>query len=441
MSFVRNASLTFATKVALFVISIITSIIVVRTLGAEGKGLFSMGVLSAMLVFNMANLGVGTGSGFFLGRKKIPMEDLAGNWLTLSLVIGLPVAALSVAAAPYFVPRLFPSVPVDLITIALLSIPFTILVYNIQMLCRADSNFRGYNTLELAQPLFFLLMVPAAFYLFPGIKVKGAIFVYTVSCLLAALTAIVISARRTRLRMRLSPSLIRSAMRFGLMGHLTNILGYLVLRVDMLLINYFLGPGAVGFYSISVMIAQRIWYLPDTLVIVLYPMVAHGSDSDANRYTATVARQTVLVVFLCCLCALLFARFVIVLFYTETFLASVLPLFFLLPGVFFASLARVLGSDLLARGFPHLNMWAGVTGLLTNVTCNIILIPRMGIAGAAIASSASYILHFSIILWAFLKVSNLSFSEVLIPKGEDLLRLPVAVRRLLAPAVKRGDGE
>ncbi|HSG29352.1 MAG TPA: polysaccharide biosynthesis C-terminal domain-containing protein [Candidatus Krumholzibacterium sp.] len=427
MSFMKNISMTFATRIALFLVGLVTSVVIVRVLGAEGKGLFSLTVVTAAFIYSLTNLGLGSGSGYFLGRRKIDRELLAGTWLSLSMIIGIAVTLLSIGAVPLFARRLLPDVPPGLITAALLSMPFSIVIYNFQMLSRADSDFRGYNTLELVQPVFFLAFIPLAVRMFPDSKVFVSVALFTVSCIAGAVTALTIWSRRTRLRPRWSKDLVGSAVRFGIMGHLTNFLGFLNLRVDMLLVNFFLSAESVGYYSISVMIVEKVWYLPDTLAIVLYPRVAHGTDVDANRQTAAVSKQTVILVGICLLAVLAVARPVVSILYTDLFMPAVAPLLILMPGVFSASLARVMGTDLMARGHPGINMIAGLAALVVNVGCNIVMIPRMGISGAALATTISYTVHFLIILSGFVRITGVGVAEALIPRREDLMRMPDAL--------------
>ncbi|MCK4537490.1 MAG: polysaccharide biosynthesis C-terminal domain-containing protein [Candidatus Krumholzibacteria bacterium] len=434
MSFLKNVSYTFVTKVGLLITGLVTSIVIARMLGAEGKGMLSLAVLSASVIYSLTNLGLGSGSGYFLGRKKIDKTLLAGIWMSLSLLIGGLAMSVSLIPAPIAVPRILPDVPVGLVMIALCSIPFSIILYNFQMLSRADADFRAFNILELSQPGIFLLVFLSLVWFFPDSKLTVAVATFSFSVFAAAMLALFIWGRKVKLRPRWDGGIVKSAMGFGVMGHMTSFLGFLNLRVDMLLLNFFISVEAVGYYSISVMIAEKIWYFPDTLAIVLYPRVAHGSDEEANIQTSIVSRQVVLIVTAVCIVLAAVARPLIDLLYSDLFSSAFAPFLFLLPGVLSASLSRVLGSDLMARGHPKVNMWAGFAALITNVGCNMIFIPKFGIIGAAGATSISYTLHFLVILWAFVRISGLPVSAILVPGREDLMRFPEAVTRLIKMA-------
>ena len=92
------------------------------------------------------------------------------------------------------------------------------------------------------------------------------------------------------------------------------------------------------------------------------------------------------------------------LFFGAAYLDAVTPLLFLLPGIILGSLSRVLANDIAARGRPELNMYTALIVIIVNIICNLLLIPAMGIAGAALATTIAYSLTtvFRIFIYAWL---------------------------------------
>jgi len=430
LTFARNVSITLATRIVLIVVSLVTSVIMARTLGPEGKGLFSLAILAAGIVFVVMNLGVGPVSGFMLGRKRASLEELAGNWLSLSVLIGIGALALSLAFAPVLAPRLVPSVPLWAIVIALLGVPFSMLVYNFQMLFRANNDFRSFNVIEVLAPVsFFLFFVPCAIFL-PGRLLRPSLEVSLASYVIAGLGAVFLMGRFVKLSFRWNGALVKETLRFGFQQNLGNMLDFLNSRFDMLLVNYFLDPAYVGYYSISVLVAEKLWYLPNILSAVLHPRVAHaGEDGDANRDTTRVSRMTVLIIGAGCVVILLLGRLIVRLLYSNRFLPAVTPLLLLLPGIFMMSLSKILTSDLTARGYPRAGMWAGLVAVVSNVILNVILIPRIAINGAALSSSVSYSLYAAVIVGYFMRVTGVRLAAIVMPKAEDIRYLTRIILR------------
>ncbi|MDD4857855.1 MAG: flippase [Candidatus Krumholzibacteria bacterium] len=433
MTFARKVSITLATRIALIFVGLATSIIMARSLGPEGKGLFSLAIISAGMIFIVVNLGVGAASGFMLGRRKISLEELAGNWLSLSMLIGATALALSFAIVPLLAPRWLPSVPLWAIALALLTLPSLILVYNFQMLFRANDDFRNFNIIEAMQPVSFLVFLLPFAFLPSGSLLASSLADHLASNLVAGVGAALLMRRCVKLSVRWNGAVIGETLRFGVQHSLGNLLDFLNYRIDMLLMNYYLDPVHVGYYSISVLVAEKLWYLPNVLSAVLHPRVAHaGDEADANRDTTSISRMTVLVIGIGCLAILLIGRPVVRLLYSDRFLPAVTPLFLLLPGIFMISLSKILQSDLTARGYPRANMWAGLAAVISNVILNVILIPRIEINGAAIASTVSYSLYALVIVVYFMRVTGVRLATIVVPKAGDVRYLVVNVGRELS---------
>jgi len=66
----------------------------------------------------------------------------------------------------------------------------------------------------------------------------------------------------------------------------------------------------------------------------------------------------------------------------------------LLPGVVLLGSAKILTNDIAGRGYPHYNSITAGLSLVVTIILNFILIPMMGVVGAALASTLSYVLTF-----------------------------------------------
>jgi O-antigen/teichoic acid export membrane protein len=420
VTFARNASITFATRAGILLIGLVTSVIMARVLGPAGKGLFSLAVVASSMVFNATNLGAGAASGYYLGRKKIPVAELAGNLLSLSVVIGAAALTLALAFSGVLVSRFIPSVPPWAVVVALFAVPFSGLLYNFQMLFRANDDFRNFNLAEVLQPGSYFVLFILCLVFVPTRLFEASIVVFLASSVVAGLGSVILMRRCAQFGFRWDPAIVRGTLRFGVQQNAASFLDVLNYRFDMLLVNYFLDPAFVGFYSISLVFPEKLWNVPNILSAVLHPRVAHASDErNANRDTAQVSRITVLIVGTACIAILLLGRLLIRLLYSDRFLPAVTPMFILLPGILMISIAKVLTSDLVARGYPRANLWAGLVAVASNVACNIVLIPRMRISGAALASTVSYTLYAAVIVIYFMRVTGVRFGSLVAPTAGD----------------------
>jgi O-antigen/teichoic acid export membrane protein len=177
----------------------------------------------------------------------------------------------------------------------------------------------------------------------------------------------------------------------GLKSSASSISLFMLFRVDIYLINYFLGTEQAGLYSIAVILSELLQKFANTAGTVLFPKIA------GERNVSSGHRLSLGVLFLVSAVGLVFAallavfgREIIVLLYKERYAAAVSPLMWLLPGTVVMAVGKIFMFSLWGRGFPPSTYIVPLCALVLNATLNAILIPRYGIDGAAFSTSFSY---------------------------------------------------
>jgi O-antigen/teichoic acid export membrane protein len=199
---------------------------------------------------------------------------------------------------------------------------------------------------------------------------------------------------------------IKASLSFGLRGYIANILQFFNYRLDVLIVNFFLGPTAVGIYAVSYGIAELIWNLPDAVSFVFFPRTVSDQRQKRKSTTLQILAITVVMTLIGALFLATVGKFLISFLYTDTYKGAYLPLLALLPGVVLLGAAKVLTAEILGRGYPQYNSILSGVGLIVTVIGDLILIPGYGILGAAIASSLSYGVIFLISIGFYLYVKR-----------------------------------
>lgn len=187
----------------------------------------------------------------------------------------------------------------------------------------------------------------------------------------------------------------------------------------MFLVAIFLDPAAVGYYSIAVGIAEKLWMLPGAIATVLFPRISSIKDNEANNLTPRVARHTFFIIFVVSLILAPLAKPLIKILFGSVYLPSTVPLLILLPGIIALGGSKILTADLAGRGKPQFGAYSSLISLAVNIPLNLWLIPRWQIAGAAFASSVAYIVATLTVIIAFAKISDKSYFEILLIKKQD----------------------
>jgi len=176
--------------------------------------------------------------------------------------------------------------------------------------------------------------------------------------------------------------------------------------LDMFFVNYFLGPAGVGIYSVSVGIAELLWYFPNAVGFIIFPKAASTRAEVMNLFIPRVFRIVLGLTVLGAVGLVFLGRQLIHLVFSSSFSSAYLPLVALLPGVVLLGGAKILSNDITGRGYPQYNsINSGVAAILT-VILDLVLIPSYGVLGAALASSIAYGIIFVIALWFHRVVSQ-----------------------------------
>ena len=184
---------------------------------------------------------------------------------------------------------------------------------------------------------------------------------------------------------------LRPLVQFGLRGWIGTLASMTNARLDQLVIVPFLGSRSLGLYAVSVSVASLPQGIGQAVAARSFGEVASaGSGGDRAAEAARYLRLTAVVVGGACCGLGAAAPLAISLVYGQAFRGSVAPLLLLLPGTVALALVFATSATLQVLGRPGLPSWAELAGVVVTAGGLAALLSPMGIAGAALVSTASY---------------------------------------------------
>jgi O-antigen/teichoic acid export membrane protein len=409
--FVRQVGETFSTRILLIAVGVLTSVLVSRALGSEGRGLYAVAGVVASIGVQFGCLGLHASNTYAAARDRTLLPSLAGNSLFVGLLLGGVGACLA-----WVLFQLLPSLaPVHgiLLAFALGAVPLGLTYLLIQNLLLGMHEVRVFNLLELGSKvgivallvLALLLRRVSAEWLF-GATVLGI----GVTCVVA----LILLRRRLVLPPRVVLPLLLEQGRYGLRAYLAALASFLVIRTDLLMVQYLRGSSAAGFYSIAVALADMVYMFPVVVGTILFPKLAAMPDTAGKRrLTGKVARAVGGIMIVVAGVSAVLARPAIRLLFGSEFLPAVPAFLWLLPGIVALSVHTILMNYCAAIGMPWVTVYAPFMALVVNIGLNAILIPRLGIVGASLASLVAYGLMLSVSLTYLLRQRDARRAEQL----------------------------
>ncbi len=348
--------------------------------------MFAVAAALGGLGVQLTNLGLHASNTYAVSHDRALLGPLLANSIALSLSIG-GLAALGLGLFLLATG----TAPVDgwLLAAALVSIPIGLAYLLMQNLMLGTQDVRGYNGMDIASRLAGLLLIAALIGL-NLVRVEW-IFVATV----ASSTAVVVFAwmrlvGATNTRIRPSASLFRRYGRYGLKAFIAALFAYLVIRVDILLVQYLRGPAEAGYYSLAVSLVDIVYILPVVTGSLMFPKLMNMPVERRLPTALRVAFGIFLVMTVASVAALVLGGPVIPILYGEAFIPSFWPFAWLLPGIVLLSANTILMNYLATIDNPSVVVFGPAAALVLNVVANLLLVPMYGAVGAAAASALAY---------------------------------------------------
>ncbi len=182
-------------------------------------------------------------------------------------------------------------------------------------------------------------------------------------------------------------------------------------KVDQLMIGHYMNNKEVGLYSATVRLSESWYFIPGILVSTLMPYFVKLKRENYSRYLSRLT-QLYSLMFWMGACAGIFVLFfgedIIRLLFGEKYTGAYSALVFNIWNGIFISQAIARGIWMISENLQKYRLYNNLIVVNINIITNIILIPKIGITGAAIATLLTQALGTWVVsfLWKPLRAST-----------------------------------
>jgi PST family polysaccharide transporter len=180
---------------------------------------------------------------------------------------------------------------------------------------------------------------------------------------------------------------------------LSGVIIMMYMRIDQVMIGEILGDTYVGFYSVSTRFTELWYFIPSIFVTSTYPSLINKYREEGEVYKRACQRLLKILFLLSFSISVFFVFFsdsIIFYLYGSEYMSAVFTLKVSIWTGVFVFWGMAAGNFLVIENLSKHNFTKSIQGLVINIILNIILIPKYGINGAAIATlvSQSYASYF-----------------------------------------------
>lgn len=430
MKFIKSTILTFFSNIFIFGISIITTILISRALGPDGRG--TLGVANNIVAFALLMLGFGLEAAniFFVGKDRNNVGRIFSYNLLISfsaLIIALMIFILS---SIFHINILFKGLDLKTIYILILVIPVSLLKSGLINLLLGLQEVSAYNKVSILDRIvtfLFLLLFISIFKSSLSVILSGLI-----STILVLVILYFMVIRKYKIKFIYDKSIFFDMFRYGFKSQISNTIQMLNYRLDIFIINYYLPIAQVGIYTNAVALGETMWQVSGTVATIVYPMTASTKEhSELKDFINKVTRITLFVVGFCSIILIIISKPIILFLFGNAFIDSAAALVLLIPGIWLFSISKILANYIAGIGLVEKNIIASSISCIATFILDLLLVPRIGILGASIATSISYIIFTIVILIYYVKITESKLMDICLIKKDDVKIIYTWVRAKL----------
>lgn len=396
-------SVLFATIVRFLLVAGLNLVFILylaRTLGSEDYGIFSISILLSNLVATICCLGGPAAITYYSSNQ--PDQDLLGvvkKLIFLCSILALIVLLIIGLFRQDIVPLLNTELILYVGVASILLIAYSVFLAVYQ----GRQDYKTFNALSLSVPLVWCLLLPLV-YFFPTLE--NALIIWLFGWLIAVLISIHLLPDLER---KNTSSLVKF-LSFGVAAQASNILTLLNYRLGIIFSGFFLSASELGIFALAAQLLERLWIPSHAVASIFYPKLSE--NITVNTRQALIRKAMRVTFFTSIIFIVAFALFItplvnallgseykdILNFMTEMYLP-----------IFVFALARVVNTDIAARGAPKWNIISNAVALFSTAILYPVLLPKYGLQGAFYGLSAGYFIQAMVSFIVYYRLYGLHF--------------------------------
>ena len=405
--------LSVITKILLVLLGFFYSVCQSRFLGAALKG--DVAYLTSVTTITSIVFGCGIHQAYPYFKKKTG-RDMTPQFMKLA--VGMLFVYLILAALLSFLLKADPSLS------AILFMTPCFVYHKIVAYISMVENPNKKHLTELYANVLELLLVIVLWLTVPPTLLIG-VLIYVVKDLFLA----GVYSWRLRSALRKPESLtaaqVSEILKFGLFPMLVLLMSTLNYRVDIIMLKSHVSSAEVGVYSVGVMLAERVWMIPDAMKEVMISNLAKGKGAEELGFVVRLCNSSCLFVVLAIVAL---GKPFIHLFFGSEYSGAYSVTVVILIGVIFMIYYKMIAAYNIVHGKQKENFFFLVISVICNIFANLLLIPRYGNIGAAMASILSYAVSAFLFTRRFILETNAKITDLLLINREDLNRFRAALK-------------
>lgn len=387
----KNSLWSFGEQSIGLVIGFIISPLISRLLPPADRGIFTLVFLVPGMISQFITLGIPSSNIFFYASRKIDDLTLDKINFYLGSILSFAAVIINLIIAFSLKNTFYTEVPFEYILISTISIPLSIYTSFLMSTLSAKQLFKKTAIFSTSLNILNFALTLAVFFYHRQVLFLLILLTLFIS-VINLITLIIITKPQIRHNKSSITSYLKVAFKYGIPAHLSNVVTYLNYRSDQYLVSYILGNASLGIYSVAVSLSEKLWMFSSTLSGVAFPKLSElfHDASAQKKVTLILARWTFIISAIGAVIMAILFPYYIRYAHGANYIGSISPFLIMLPGIAMWGAGRILANSIASLGKTKPNLIIALITFSINLSLNIILLPKIGVIGASIATLIAY---------------------------------------------------
>jgi O-antigen/teichoic acid export membrane protein len=404
---------TFSSRVIMAIINFGLVIATARLFGAEGRGIIALFITNLAVTGMICKLVGGTALIYLTSRISVFQIAIPSYiWVVLAS-IGMNYLFVSTSQIPDGLAK-------HLLALAIID---NLSIVNKSIL-GGKEKIKIVNILAVCQSLILILSFGIMLHLFSPENVHTYIISLYFPYLFGFCASFIVVwpyIRHNATFENFTKSFI-SLIKYSVKAQSANIVQFLNYRLSYYFLNSYLTISSIGIFSIGMTLSESIWLFATSIATIQYIRIANTTDLNyANKISILLAKLSFVFSASALIVLLLIPSFVYVFLFGSDFSDIKAVIAALALGILVVSLSNIFSHYFMGLGKYEVELYATLAGLVVTIIACFALIPALGIIGAAISASLSYLTSFTFLLYRFRKATAFKLAMLIPNKGDILL--------------------
>lgn len=399
----------FTASLAHFILRIVLG----RELGPEGLGVYTLAFTIYLFGMQFAAFGIGAALTKYVAEfidDQATIRRFVSSGMTSSIITGTLMGVVLFLLAPYIAVSFFKVPELEgLLQLIAVCYPFIAIQKAVLGTLNGFRKMHLYALLTIVQNIA-VVGVSITLVLSFHMGITGSVIGFVVPTIIISIFSLILIRNSLQKSFFWHIPALRETSVFGFYVVLGNSVSFINAQISVILMGYYLTPSEVGIYAVAVLFAQILMLTPSAVQSVISPITAtlygKGDINGIRNVIFSTMKQIFIVSVIITGFLVIFGQFLIAFLFSHEFVSAYIPLLILLCGNLIFSPFQAIATTLPSIGRVHIPFQITAICCILNLLLLIFLIPLFGLIGAALATTITLIISFTMftfVLNSFLK--------------------------------------